>query len=110
MHNILDMAMSAFSGTPALVEGIIIAVIAALIMGRFIFVIIWAAIAVIIDSFLPVVYGVVTTGKTDGIAAKATEVVNLLQSNWTLVAVKYGVYLIVISVLFLLKSAVFRRG
>lgn len=109
MNNILDMAMQAFSGQTNLIEAIIIAVIAALLVGRFVFVIIWAAIAVIVDTFLPVVYTVVSTGSTDGIAAKASEVVNMAQADLTLILVKYVVYLIAIAILAGVKSVIFRH-
>ena len=110
MNNILDMAMQAFSGQANLIEAIAIAVICALLVGRFIFVIIWAVIAVLVDTFLPVVYTVVSTGNTSGIAAKASEIVTMVQQNWTVLAVKYVVYLIAIAILVGLKGLIFRRG
>jgi len=109
MQNIMDMVMQAFSGKDAL-EAIIIAVIAALLVGRLVLVVIWALIALAVDTFLPVAYSIVQSGNTDGAAQAATDAITALQANWTLVAVKYGVYLVVIGILFVVKSALFRRG
>jgi hypothetical protein len=109
MQNIMDMVMQAFSGKDAL-EGIIIAVICALLTGRLALVIIWAVIALAVDTFLPVVYSIVQTGNTEGAATAASQAVTDAQANWTLVAVKYVVYLVVIGILYVVKSALFRRG
>jgi len=108
VHNIMDQAMAAFSGKDAL-EAIIIAVICALLAGRIVLVVVLAVVAVAVDTFLPIVYNIVQAGNTDGVAAVSTDIINQAQANPMLLAIKYVVYLIVIGILFLVKSTVFRR-
>ena len=100
--------MAAFSGKDAL-EAIIIAVICALLAGRIALVIVWAVVALLVDTFLPIAYNIISTGGTAGVAAVSSDIVSQAQANPTLLGIKYVVYLVVIGILFLVKSALFRR-
>ena len=108
MNNIMNMAMAAFQGTHA-VEAIIIAIVLALIMGSLMQDIFFALIAVIIQTFLPVVYDIVQTGKASGIGQKAGDIAHSIPGMWQTLLVMYVVYLIVIGLLYLIKSVLFRR-
>lgn len=108
MDQIMNMAMQAFSGTHA-VEAVIIAVVLALIMGSLAQDFVFALIAVAIQTFLPVAYDVVHTGKADGVAAKAGEIAQAIPAQWQTLLVVYVVYLIGIGVLYMVKSALFNR-
>ena len=115
MDKIMDMAMGAISGTHALEFGLI-ALVLALIMGSLMQDIFFSAIGVIIQLFLPVVYGVVEAGKIDGIGKAAGDVVSRVSAapadeygGWQSALVLYVAYLIVIGVLFLIKQVLFRR-
>jgi hypothetical protein len=108
MDNIMNMVMAAFQGNHA-IEAIIIAVLLALIMGSLMQDIFFAAIAVIIQLFLPVAYDVVQSGNASGVGAKAGEILQSIPAQWQTVAVMYVVYLIVIGILFFIKSMLFRR-
>jgi hypothetical protein len=108
MDQIMNMAMAAFSGQHA-IEAIVIAVVLALIMGSLMQDVFFALIAVAIQLFLPVVYDVVHSGSASGVGAKAGDIVHSLSGMWQQLAVMYVVYLIVIGLLFLIKSVLFRR-
>jgi hypothetical protein len=108
MDNIMNMAMETVKGTHA-IEVIVIALVLALIMGSLMQDIFFAAIAVIINLFLPVAYDVVHTGNASGVGTEAGKVLETIPSNWQSIAVMYVVYLIVIGVLFAIKSVLFRR-
>ncbi|MFO1186344.1 MAG: hypothetical protein U1E87_02135 [Alphaproteobacteria bacterium] len=116
MDKIMNMATGAISGTHALEFGLI-ALVLALIMGSLMQDIFFSAIGVIIQLFLPVVYGVVNGGgKIDGIGKTAGDIVSRLTAapadeygGWQSALVLYVAYLIVIGVLFLIKGVLFRR-
>jgi len=104
----MDKAMAAFSGKDAL-EAVIIAIICALLVGRFFLVIVWALVAVAVDTFLPIVYNIVQTHGTAGVSQTVTDIVNQVQADPMTLVIKYVAYLIVIGILFVVKSALFRR-
>lgn len=115
MDKIMDMAMDAVAGTHALEFGLI-AIALGLLMSGLMQDIFFAAIGVIIQLFLPVVYGIVDSGKIDGIGKAAGDVVSRLTAapadeygGWQSALVLYVAYLIVIGVLFLIKQVLFRR-
>lgn len=108
MDQIMNLAMGAFQGNH-MYEAIIIAVVLALIMGSLAQDIFFALIAVVIQTFLPLVYDVVQTGKASGVGAKASEIAHAIPANWQPLLVTYVVYLIGIGVLYLVKSVLFRR-
>jgi hypothetical protein len=111
MDNIMNMAMAAFQGTHA-IEAIVIAIVLALIMGSLMQDIIFALIAVIIQLFLPLVYGVVG-GKAGEAGKMAGDIFHSYipgtTESWERFAVMYVAFLIVIGLLYLIKSVLFRR-
>jgi len=108
MDQIMNLAMQAFSGQHA-IEAIVIAIVLALLMGSLAQDIFFALIAVAIQTFLPLAYDVVHSGNASGIGAKASEIAHGIPTNWQPLLVTYGVYLIVIGLLYLIKSVLFRR-
>ncbi len=102
------MAMAAFTGTHA-IEAIIISLVLALIMGSLVQDLLFAIIAVAIQTFLPVVYDVVHTGNASNVGKTASDIAHGIPANWEPLLVTYVGYLIIIGVLFLIKSVLFRR-
>jgi hypothetical protein len=91
-------------------EFAVLAVIAALLMGRYLQVVIFALIALAIDLFLPVAFDIIQSGSTSSAGGVATDIVNKLPGQWMTLIIEYGAFLVAISILFVLKSFVLRRG
>lgn len=108
MHDIMNQAMGAFPGMLWLTAAIL-AIICSLLTQRIPQVIIWALIAMVIVTFWPVVTNIVQSRGVSTVGTDAMDAVKAVQDNWILPVIRYVAFLIVIAVLFLLRSA-FRRG
>jgi hypothetical protein len=104
----MNQAMGAFPGMLWLTAAII-AIICSLLTQRIPQVVIWALVALVLITFWPVVTNAVQTRGVSSVGTDATAVIDALKTNWVLPVIRYVAFLVVIAVLFLLRSA-FRRG
>ncbi len=108
VQDIMNQAMGAFPGLTWL-TALILAVICSLLTQRIPQVIIWALIALVIITFWPVIVGVVQTRGVSEVSTDAVSVLDAVKTNWILPIIRYVAFIVVIAVLFLLRSA-FRRA
>jgi len=108
MQDIMNQAMGAFPGLTWLTAAIL-AIICSLLTQRIPQVVIWALVALVIITFWPVITGVVQTRGVTDVGKDATDVVKAVQANWILPIIRYVAFLVVIALLFILRSA-FRRA
>jgi len=108
MQDIMNQAMGAFPGLLWLTAAIL-AIICSLLTQRIPQVVIWALVALVIITFWPVVTDAVQTRGVSNVGKDAMDVVKAVQTNWILPVIRYVAFLVVIALLFVLRSA-FRRG